>query len=94
MTIGKDIAKDPFVDTTTVSENELDLTEDSTLTVGREASLTLGTDSLIVLGRPVTLSHTSSRYQRVIDNGLAGTKRANCCGLIPSGISIWCLQYV
>ena len=40
----------PFADPS-IHENQRDLAEESTLTVGRNASLTLGTDSLIVLGQ-------------------------------------------
>lgn len=42
---------DPFADPS-VAEEQRTFVEDTTLTVGRNASLTLGTDSLIVLGTP------------------------------------------
>ena len=50
MSTGEHIDFDPFADPTN-SDNGHHFVEDSTLSVGRNASLTLGTDSLIVLGR-------------------------------------------
>lgn len=49
MNTGEHFDSNPFADPS-ISDDQHQLVEDSTLSVGRNASLTLGTDSLIVLG--------------------------------------------
>ena len=49
MSTGDAIISNPFADPSP-HEDDHRFVQDSTLTVGRNASLTLGTDSLIVLG--------------------------------------------
>ncbi|MCJ1352185.1 MAG: sphinganine kinase lcb4 [Icmadophila ericetorum] len=67
MTSHDHIESDPFADPS-LHEAQADFRENSTLTVGRNATLTLGTDSLIVLDEGFT----------------AQRETTNCCGLIES----------
>ena len=84
MTLRSHVDSDPFADPS-IHETQHDQVEESTLTVGRNASLTLGTDSLIVLGwctSSALVVHVGTDY--TIDEGFTRRETTNCCGILHS----------
>ena len=82
MSTGDAIISNPFADPS-LHDDQHRFVQDSTLSVGRNASLTLGTDSLIVLGT-VLLRRPLITILTRVDEGFTRKDPINCCGLIPS----------